>query len=1479
MSKERHLEIENGTMGNLFRRSTLAALGLDALDDVSEQSFEVIDRADAFVDRLLGGISGVLPKTQADRMGTRTTELVDHIFEGMVGLNGPTSATDLGEWQYWLDATLLMLFDEYEDEAEVESVGRAAATSKPTAASARRLPANITPKTVRERIAALNKAGIKPAMLQAMSSEQKRQIVAKSQKQSKTRDLSAPVMPELLAASMKETLAKVESRAKAIETFDKVYAANSRQLLASRLIDKANAIQAEMPFQTADAKTQSVVRQWTEAVSRFEQGAGTDMATVRTMFSALESLEQVGAISQAHAADIRRNCQTLAKRALSDEIVHDVTLMAAKLEETSSRLVASKRPQLNAGRAVGISGTNAIEQAEASVARTFAALGSKLQSFNDAVSQYVLTSGETAATMRWQRAADRFERMRGISDDVDRVLLRDVVESASALGEAGIVPQRIVRDVAKTVAMKRFAEESRLDTRSTIASRFEEIASGKLNVAFAADSKHFVASPEIAQKLVERVQSSVRAMSGEMAKFEASLAKVGSVDSAKLSSFVASMRALAETAPTTASDPMSIVRSSAVLESICDKLDEFAQSAANVVVSLGYDELTNEQGVFVAPETESVAADDHAVRRGADQSVAVAQIQRRLEETHERALQSARRIFAEQAQTKAKEFASIQTQLRDAIENVRSVESLQNVKSMMQKHLNAAEIQAVESVITSTSRSEASLESIKRQSKIIESAVRLSNQLRETLQRNASVSTPSIGAVDGVVQLDDVRINPAYVATLGNSLATYSRIREGYRSAQVVNTSESAGTLESRIERMLTTLKPSGSNASVRGKNESSLMRGGSVVLGYDDVVPSSMEWIRQAVRSYPSQDNVSDLTAILGNQKAIERHATSVANGGIESVEALGRAVAKRFAESANASRLETYVAYGIDNDGERVKLTLGVNDAKRKANANAYELRRDMGASYMPEAVRRLEQNSVGAVDASLSISKRDNVMGLSGAQDFVPVIAGANGELYVDEEQRTVVAPQTASRTSSEAAQQYAEMQRYASAVSEENARQMAVAQQMAAAQQAANAQHTAAAQQVADAQQMAAAHQMAAAQRVSKTKRSSHAGVDEIMSGIAARLGLSAVQANSMMSSDRMQLRVGNVNFEMSAQGFVDLVAKPVVQNAAFAAPSLTDADNILFSGYASMLEQQGERRTLKGLRHAYMKSLAQAGRQSAHGDFGFNTQTFSGIMGNVSAAEAASKAAKASARSTYDASQEERAYIAYQASRQASTQSDAEWKLAEATLAKTAPVRSASSATTDFSWVSNAFAMHVNPGRDHALSASRQESADSERQILAKIDTMLDYVENKSQREVGVFGSEDTVRVLLEALPASASLGNKGLPKWRHKDTKSSRIAEARELRAALASIGASPIQGMQPFANKQYVSPNLLNTAQSAAPLFSGGSDSGSTPAASANASHSSSDSLDAPSISTEDLQTLAEDVFQKIIDSFNEELQRRRTE
>jgi len=118
MSNDRHLIKDDGTMGNLFRRVTLATLGLDSLEDVSEQSFEVIDRADTFVTRLLGGVSNVMPKIDSENIGVQASAFADRLCEGMTG--GPKSATDLGDWQYWLDAALLMLFDEDEEEVVEE---------------------------------------------------------------------------------------------------------------------------------------------------------------------------------------------------------------------------------------------------------------------------------------------------------------------------------------------------------------------------------------------------------------------------------------------------------------------------------------------------------------------------------------------------------------------------------------------------------------------------------------------------------------------------------------------------------------------------------------------------------------------------------------------------------------------------------------------------------------------------------------------------------------------------------------------------------------------------------------------------------------------------------------------------------------------------------------------------------------------------------------------------------------------------------------------------------------------------------------------------------------------------------------------------------------------------------------------------------------------------------------------------------------
>ena len=174
MSNDRHLDIDNGTIGNLFRRATLAALGLDALDDVTEQSFEVIDRADAFTDRILGGISGVMPKRDFAAFGTQTTALADHIMDGMAGLNGPANATDLGDWQYWLDAALLMLFDDEEEEVALTA-------QKATSVKKTSRVQNTTPEAVRERIVALKKSGLTPAMIQAIPQAQKKSLLAKIQ--------------------------------------------------------------------------------------------------------------------------------------------------------------------------------------------------------------------------------------------------------------------------------------------------------------------------------------------------------------------------------------------------------------------------------------------------------------------------------------------------------------------------------------------------------------------------------------------------------------------------------------------------------------------------------------------------------------------------------------------------------------------------------------------------------------------------------------------------------------------------------------------------------------------------------------------------------------------------------------------------------------------------------------------------------------------------------------------------------------------------------------------------------------------------------------------------------------------------------------------------------------------------------------------------------------------------------------------------
>lgn len=1387
MSNDRSLEIENGTMGNLFRRAALAALGLDALEDVSDQSFKVIDRADAFAARILGNMSGVMPKADQGSLGLHTTELADHIFEGMVGLNGPSSATDLGEWQYWLDATLLMLFDEDDDEAALPVQNRQGA-SKPRQKSAQQshqlvAGSKVTPEIVRERIAALKRSGVRPEMIQAMPQAQKRAFAAQLKRQSSA---SADTLSaDIIAKTMRETLDSSHSVSSDVSAISRVFAQNSRQILASRISEKALAL---TDVAASDTKHSELLARLNASIVSFNRTSGQDMAGVRNMLDSLDSLESAGALTQQQTSELRKSCQSYVRRALSKEMTHDVSLLAERFDSVAGQMASVKMPQLGSQRAFSLVDSVRYAQSVDELKRSFAALSVKLDDFNSAVAQRVLTDGESAATMRWQRASDRFGRMHGISDDVDRVLLRDVVESAAALEKAGIVSRSVVDSVVKSAAAQQLLAQPGEMSRA--------FDSEKLNVSFIADNRMETVAPQRMMALSDRVVRSVRSVVDEIHSLGSLVARggAGSAMMKNVESFVSAVRNLVSSQ---GNDANVVARTSSMIDEICGKLDEFAQDVASSVVTMGYDDLTSESGVYVstsekASQAESLkleqtrltqisramqaASASSDMRKIAD---AVEQARTVLSDVQAQNMREARRVMNEQAQAKAQAMGELQQKVLDTLSSAEKIQTLVEAQKTLNAYLNPSERANLERMISSAAKAESHIASVERQIRMFENASELSAQLKQTLR----------GKTEASVVVGDVRIDPKYFATLGETLNAYAKVRDGYQTSKTMDL-EKFGMNDSRIAQMLSTVVPVQSRVSGEAMRSHSAERlttavNGETILGYDDVVPSSMAWVRQQTAQYPSSQAIGDLSAIFGSDKAIAHHMMSIAGGNLGSVEALGQAISKRAAqaqtfESSKFDPRESIASYALDSVGDRVKVA--VNLANQIKNSQAYALRRDSGNAYLPQAVRA-SQNAA-PVEASLNVTKLDRMTSLSAANEFVPVMAGA----------------------------------------------------------------------------------QVAESKSLSEMSTSSR----EALIGIAGRLGISGAHADQ--ASERLQLRAGGVEFNMTSDDFVEMLAKPTMVQAAYAAPSLTNADHILFSGYASMLGLQGERRTLRSLRHAYMSSLANAGSKSAHGDFGFNTQTFSGIMGMTIAPEQMARYSSAMS--------DERSWVAgdIQATQnRAALQAvaDKEREAFMESFARFTDVGYTSANTMDFSWVS------------HALTSSRHVSDGSvvqkqdvhERQILTKIDNMLDYVENMSRRDVGVFSSDDTVRVLLEALPEAGKLGNKGLPKWRQKETRTSRAAEARELREALMRIGANPIQGTQAYANKRYVSPNLMDN-QSAAPLFSGGSDGGSSiPSASAMASKSNSQSLQSSQIPEEDLQVLAEEVFQKIIESFNEELQRRRSE
>lgn len=1589
MSNDRHLNINDGTMGNLFRRVTLATLGLDSMEGVSEQSFEVIDKADSFVERLLKGVSNVMPKRNVDAMEGKVESLSEHLIEGMSGLNGPKNATDLKEWQYWIDATLLMLFDEDED-AE-ESLG-----SGFTHKASRTTYANVNPAQVRQRVEALRKSGVKPSMVQGLPVAAKRslfesfkQISDVASKKIETSEAGSvsttPSVSEMIfdkiaslvpneGANIGQNAGRESFEAVKISgSMDRVFAQNSRQVFASRLAEKAQDISRQI--QVADdnhPELQKLQEQWAQSFQAIGSQPWNGQ-NVRQMLSALDKLVEIGVVDAEKADALRQASRIYARRILLDEIKHDTVAVADGIQKMMSRStsheVASK--QLISQRALVPAEQYSVEAQNEVFKRSFAMMERHLADLNKAVSSRVLSEGDSAATMRWSRAAERFARLQGVSDEVDRVLLKDVIESASSLENAGIVPRSFVSNLLamagqgekQSETASGFVNSMEIGVAKTLARTQENSEISLVNSSDSAISGRSAMAqmdfanfgmPRVLGKMAEHIESSV-------AELVEGLAHSG-ISQSSVDAFVADIHQLVSTGKDTHMSSVAL-QTVSVIESICSRLDDFAEMTAFDVVSRGYDEIGDSRGTFVSTAEVLEASDkssksERAQVRRIQEKMSNAQIQNRaaiekvqasLEEAKTSAQSQALKLMRSHAEVQAK-LDNAEKKLVEAVSTASSVEELVSAQNAIAPHLNREARAELEKTVQLVRRSQAQIATVERQIQTIQNTVKLAQNLRNATASFGADSFASGSAMRGQmiaaiasginaqltsstpVVLGDVRISGDYLSALKGSLSTYAKTRHDYS----VGSAFVSGMSDSRIERMLSLVKPienklSASSTLTASETELISKIRAELSVGYREIIPDNVQFA-QRVSGYPSRNELQNLTQMLGTRKATSLHVADVVGGRPASVQALVSSIQKivshpGFASGDTAHKFDTVdlssmffdetqelvvarqsseaIRRIIDKHGgaSAVSAMVSASDAEKIERilnlsnptvAEISEIQKILTSSaHLANSVASSLSSDVDEVMASMSrqvAANRENGMAAVAAEKYLASRDAAQfgdiGAIQHDSDFSSYAVTDSGERVKvslglrqSASAMGFGLRQNVGESYMPLQARQSlaenAVAARVSISPMVSSGVVNASSEFVPVS--AGAIHQ---ANQVSGNAEAIAEGRTALKS-ILNRIGSVAVSGLDDNQSERIHLNVDGVDFDMSSSAFVQMVAKPALASASQSMPSLVDANNILFAGYASLLNENGDRRSLNALRHAYVETMARSGAQSVRSEVGFNTQNFADFLGVVS-------------RSSSDSAMVQRSQGFAQAQYQADADADnvlvrAQRRESESLqgyrvgeqfardmMAQSESVTSSSSEfSPDYSWVSSQVRGNVAQN-----AYANMQDVHTTHQILGRLDNLLDYVENKSERNVGVFSADETVRVLLESLPQEGKLGNKGLPKWRQKDSRAARISEARELREALAKIGASPVQGTQRFANKQYVSPNLFpEQAGNSAPLFSGGSDGSTSSSSSACASATDSSNSSVNGAISEDVLTeLAEEIFHRIEESINEEYQRRRT-
>ena len=1430
MSNERHLEIDSGKMGNVFRRMTLATLGLDDLEGVSEQSFDVVERADSFAERLFDNLSHVMPKVNAGRFESRATELSEHIYAGMAGMHGPKNATDLGDWQYWLDAALLMLFDEDEDEEEVAESGISASSSRSSAQRA--VNANhvvkATPEAIRTRIAALKQSGVTPQMLHSMRQSEKRSLIENVQRilaeHKSSSEEAHPKMSPLTSSSdnlHSQSRFEEESRFVAQLIVDKLQSGSktvlsdkqadfltqqTRTQMLSHLSDQVLNISAGLLNTSV-----SVHGSGSEAFSRISEtarkivsGEHLDPSAVHEVLSNVSELEKAGVISHAQAEDIRRAGHAYQQQAYREFLGQDTVITRA--EQMGNRVSSMASGAVSSLRALSVHDVQHTMIAQDKIlARTLGVIHEKLNELNHVVSERVLQSGDSASTVKWQRVSERFERMHGISDEADRVLLRDVLESAAELGEAGIIPQHLVQDMAASFIR---ASEKSLET-------YRSIPAERMGQQFLEKSIS-ESSVRVLNQIVGRVEDSISSL-------VENLNKTG-ISAEKTAGFVSEIRALTNAGKelSISNATTSVVDASSVLASISERLDAFTQTVSSDVTTLGYDELTSESSTFVSMDEPVDNVDNTAIQRTESAVSAVRQLQQQMIRSQEKARSDIREMLSQHISRE-----QIPAEILSQLTTASSASSLETVQSQIASHLNTEQRQYLSKTIDAIRKSETHLEKVAQQLQVIERAAQLSSGLKKILAEG-KVDVPELGALMGTVSghplsVGDVQIQAQYLNSLKETLASYQRLQNHYHVSGAEKPGLNTSMDEHRINQMLSLIQTGSQNRVqspgladlnlqstealsrfVRYAEQKGVSSSYGSRFGYDTVANDHMDWIKPAslstaslsamrdsevfethsntVRNYPSQSVVGDLSNMIGTKRAIEFHTSELAHGqSVKAAEELGQAI-QRWAEGNNHDQV--FTTYSLNDAGEQVKLSL--NLSKTTKDQTGYELRQSSGQAYQPKAIRNA-QDFVSPVSAALSMSSNISSRQMtSGVTEFVPVIAGTSEKASVGET-------------------------------------------------------------------------------------------ADAFVPSLHANFSVPMSLASADMTG-RIRLNVQNVSYELSPSDFVQMLAKPAIASASMQSPSLMNADHALFSGYASLMQSQGERRSLKSLKRSYLEAMSRSGAQSAHAEVGFSTQNFTDILGITDTMGSIGRNSASGQISGYvedtehvylDASQNTSA-SAFETESQRSTQA-----MVDEFVSGRSQVVTSQADQVNYSWVSNRANIHASLGANGVDTSS---ASAGNQQILSRIDNMLDYVENMSSREVGVFSTNETVRVLLESLPEDGYLGDKGLPKWRQRNTKAARAAEARELREALAKIGASPVQGVQRLNDRHFVSPNLIqNNGTQAAPLFSGGSDSSNASSPVSSLERTSERTYQSNEIPEEDLQYIADKVYEEIVKSLIEEIHRGR--